>query len=244
MEEKVYRREFQVLSPDSTRERLLKPSVAMKYFQEMSDAHCIEVGNGYQTLRDRDMAFISVRTSITFHNTPKVGDRFLCETWQRGLKGVQWLRDCVMKNEAGEHLVESTTGWVLMNLTERRALRSNKVNGMVTCFAPELALTHERLRRMKLPEDMPVVARRLVEYCDIDYFGHLNNCVYADIIMNALPISLEGQEVWKLDISFINEATQGDVLEIRAVEQDGVCWLAGYHDRGRCFEAMVEVRPL
>lgn len=241
---KIYETKFKVLSPDSSKDRLIKPSSAMKYFQEISDCHCTLVGNDYQVLKDLDLAFICAKTSLTFHKTPAWRDIVTCQTWHREMKGTQWIRDCVMKNDAGEVLVESTTGWVLLNLTERKVCRPNKVPGLTVLTAPELALQNDRLGRMKMPEDMPLVATRKVEYADIDYFGHLNNCVYADIICNALPVPLDGHALKKLDISFVLEASQGDDLEIHALEQDGLFYFTGYHSRGKCFDAIVEISPI
>ncbi len=241
---KTYGFRTKVLSPDSSRDRQIRASCAMKYFQELSDAHCEVVGNGYQTLKDRDMAFISVRTSITFNRTPKAGEMVNCETWHREMKGTQWIRDCIMRDDDGNALVESTTGWVLMDLTERKILRPNKVEGMNVVTAEELGLSHERMGRMKLPEDMPLVGTREVKYSDIDYFGHLNNCVYADIICDFMPGGMTGMEFKKLDILFSNEASQGDVLELHALEQDGVIYFTGFHERGKCFDAMVEIAPI
>ena len=244
MEKRIYRREFKVLSPDSSEDKILKPSHAMQYFQEMSDCHCREVGNGETELRERNMAFISVRTSLTFHRTPRWQEHFLCETWHREMKGTQWVRDCVMKSLDGELLVESTTGWVLMDLTDRKVLRPTKVEGLTVLTAPELALPSARMGRMRMPEDMPIVGQYVVRYTDIDYFGHLNNCVYADFICDYMITPMNGREVTKLDINFIDEAHQGDVLELRAAEADGVTYFEGFHERGRCFQAMVETRPL
>lgn len=244
MDKTIYRREFKVLSPDSSQDKLLKPSCAMKYFQEMSDCHSREVGNGEEELRERNMALISVRTSLTFHRTPRWQETFLCETWHREMKGTKWVRDCVMKSMDGELLVESTTGWVLMDLTERRVLRPTKVPGLTILTAPELALPSARMDRMQIPEDLPVVGHYDVHYTDIDYFGHLNNCVYADFILDFLPTPINGREVTKLDISFIDEAHQGDTLELRAAEIDGVTYFEGCHERGRCFQAIVESRPI
>ncbi|MDD5953564.1 MAG: thioesterase [Oscillospiraceae bacterium] len=241
---KTYAFRIKVLSPDSSRDRQIKPSCAMKYFQELSDCHCAAVGNDYQTLKDRDMAFISVRTSLTFHRTPKWCEMITCETWHREMKGTQWIRDCVMKSDDGQVLVESTTGWILMNLTDRKVCRPNKVPGLNVVTAPELALQNDRLGRMKMPEEMPLVAERPILYSDIDYFGHLNNCVYADIICDYMPGSMTGREMKKLDISFVMEAVQGDTLKIHALEQDGKVYFTGYHDRGKCFDAIAEVAPI
>lgn len=241
---KTYETTIKVLSPDSSMDRLIKPSAAMKYFQEISDCHCTAVGNDYQVLKDQGLAFICAKTSLNFLRTPKWREIVTCQTWHREMKGTQWIRDCVMKSQDGEVLVESTTGWVLMNLTERKVCRPNKVPGLTVLTAPELALQNDRLGKMKLPEEMPLLATRDVCYSDIDYFGHLNNCVYADIICNSLPVPMEGHEVKKLDISFVLEASLGDKLTIHGMEQDGRFLLTGYHDRGKCFDAMVELAPI
>jgi acyl-ACP thioesterase len=242
--QKVYETKIKVLSPDSTKDRLMKPSSAMKYFQEISDCHCTAVGNDYQTLRDMDLAFICAKTSLTFHRTPFWREQLICQTWHREMKGTQWIRDCVLKTEDGQVLVESTTGWVLLNLTERKVCRPNKVEGLTVCTAPELALQSDRLGRMKMADNMVITATRVVAYSDIDYFGHLNNCVYADIICNAMPVKLDGMAIRTLDISYVLEAEEGDTLEIHTAEQDGFFYFTGYHSRGKCFDAIASLAPI
>ncbi len=241
---KTYETKFKILSPDSTRERLLKPSAAMKYFQEISDVHSALAGNDYYTLRDRGVAFICAKTSLNFLRTPAWGDEVLCRTWHRQMKGSQWIRDCVMLNDGGEVLVESTTSWVLLDLEARRVCRPNRAPGTGVLTAPELALQNDRLGKINLPEDMPVVGARQVYYSNIDYVGHLNNCVYADLVCDAMVGGMDGRALTRLDISFLQEASQGDTLEIRALERDGLCYITASHSRGKCFDAVAAAAPV
>ena len=48
----------------------------------------------------------------------------------------------------------------------------------------------------------------------------------------------------KLDITFSMEAQEGDVLQIHAAEIDGLCYFTGYHERGKCFDAIAEPAPI
>ncbi len=238
---KYYEEEFRVLSPDSTLERLLRPSAAMKYFQEVSDVHQYELGNGYQALFDRGMAFICARTSLNFPDAPKTNDRIICRSWLREVKSTQFIRDSVIMDHSGNVQVESTTSWVLMDLNERRILRPNKLDNITILTAPELALQNSRLGRIRLPEEMTNAGKRRVYYSMIDYFGHLNNCVYADLVCDFMPGGISGRQIRTLDIFFLNESVEGDELDIYTAEQDGTFYFRGIHERGVCFEAAATI---
>lgn len=243
MSQSTYQQSFRVMSPDSTVDRRLRPSAALQYVQELSDRHSLEMGNGYHTLKAKNMALICAKTSLTVHRAPETGEVFHGETWLRAMKGTQWIRDSVLRGEDGTVLSEITTSWVLMDLLERRVLRPTKVEGLHIVTAPELALSHDRLK-FQLPENLPCLGERKVCYSDIDYFGHLNNCVYVDILCDAVPTPLVGRQIKTFDIQYCNEASLGDVLTLYGAEQDGTFYLTGSHARGKCFDAVATIEAL
>ena len=76
---KTYAIPIKVLSPDSSIDRLIKPSSVMKYFQEISDCHCTAVGNDYQTLKNQNMGRPCPLRNMAPRNEGNPMDSRLCD---------------------------------------------------------------------------------------------------------------------------------------------------------------------
>jgi len=72
----------------------------------------------------------------------------------------------------------------------------------------------------------------------LDENRHLNNCLYADLIFDYTNRVYTSPEI---QISFMNEAREDDVIAISRIVSEGCEYFIGYNETHgtRCFEAAV-----
>lgn len=103
--------------------------------------------------------------------------------------------------------------------------------------------TDVRLGKIVMPQQMPLQGERQIRFSDLDYNSHLNNAVYGDIICDYLPNGAIGRQFSELQINYINESKQGEILKVYAQEKNGVVTMYGENERGIGFECRAVLIP-
>ncbi len=228
------REEITVRSYDCDRMQRMRPSAILRYLQEIAGAHCALLGMDYDHLAKNDGVFLVVRQSMNFYRTPKKDEELILSTWHRGTKGVQSFRETQVTTRDGEVLIDATGVWILAHVNDHRIWRPADFTAFTIPHRPEPILA-TRPEKLRIPETLAEAGIRPIRYTDLDYNGHVNNCVYADILCDFMPRGMENA-FSTLDISYIAEAKEGDTLRIFAEERDGAVFMRGEHERGKCFE--------
>jgi len=75
----------------------------------------------------------------------------------------------------------------------------------------------------------------------LDENNHLNNCVYSDIIFDYIPNTKT--IIKSLQIDFVNEALENDILNIYFEKRQDSYFIYGYNTTkdNLCFKALVEI---
>lgn len=218
--------------------RRIKPSSVLRLQQEIGELHLATVGMGYKALCDMGLVFLLTRTLCTVCDAPRLEDEILLSTTSHGVKGVNFIRSYDFTAPDGRALIHSVTAFVLVDPAEHKILRPTAADrfGMVHCpvMPPELP------GRVSLPAAASAEEPRTVRFTDIDYNGHLNNTVYADIVMDYVPAELANRPLRRFEINFSGEAKLGDKLSVTSYTEGGVFLLGAEHASGRCFTARFE----
>lgn len=231
-----------VLSYQTDRNALLKPSYALRFMQEAAAEHTDKFGYGTRILYDDKKMFILISVSINFEKMPFLNDDIFVETWSCGQKGVLFTRPGRIADKNRQTLCVYSSKWVLVNTETRHILKPNEVGGFNVVLCGEKYDLRDR--KIPLPKEMELVGEREIRYSDIDYNNHANNCAYADFVLDFIPCDMAEKRVDKLDIYFHSEALLGDKLKIFCAEKDGIYYFKGEHERGVCFDAAVEVTEI
>jgi len=183
---------------------------------------------------------------LKFHRIPKLREKMTVTTWQRCIKGVQFIRDTEFLDEEGNLLIEATCGWILADPINHKIKRPTDYKmGQLVENQSDKALFGSGRVKISIPENSEKIATRRVVFTDIDYNNHLNNTRYADIISDFVPDLGEKVEICELDLVFAGEAYLNEDIEIfRTKTEDDTYIINGTHSRGRCFESRVKVRDI
>lgn len=238
----IYNEETRVFSYQTDLNGILKPSSALRFLQEIAFEHCEEFNLGTQKLYDMDMMFLLIAVSIDFYKMPILNDDIVLETWSRGFKGIQFERPSRILDKNGELLAVASSKWIIANTKTRKLLRPKDFDFF---DVPSHDLGYGlRDKKIPMPDDMEYAGDRIIRYSDIDYNGHVNNCVYADFVLDFIPDEVTKKRVSKLDIYFHSEALLKDRVKMYVKYLDGAYYVKGEHERGVCFDARCELVDL
>ncbi len=221
-------------------------SPVLKYMEEIADKHCSEMGYSYDVLLNDGVVFLLTSVQIKIHRAPKLREKVKVTTWQRCIKGVQFIRDTEFLDEQRNLLIEATCGWILADPVNHKIKRPTDYKmGEVVLSQPEKELFGSGRVKISVPEEKEKVATRRVVFSDIDYNQHLNNTRYADIISDFIPDLGKNVEICELDLVFAGEAYLDEDIDIfRTKIEDDIYIINGTHSRGRCFESRIKVKNI
>ncbi|MGE4276893.1 MAG: acyl-[acyl-carrier-protein] thioesterase [Lawsonibacter sp.] len=159
-------------------------------------------------------------------------------TWHRGAKTAMMYRDYDILVD-GQLVGESVSGWVLANVNSRRLMRLSSVAELAETDGGELCKSIT-LNKLRCPERMHEVERRLMRYSDTDINGHVNNIRYADFACDAMELDKLGEDRFlaSMQIGYLAECRPGDRILLETGEQEEGHYVRGLDENGKSkFEA-------
>jgi medium-chain acyl-[acyl-carrier-protein] hydrolase len=208
MEASVYHETFVVpanAADDPQTGRLLALFDAMS---ETAGRHAEKLGVGVRDLHAKGLTWVLARFHVQFKTIPPADETVHIGTWPTGRHRLFAVRDFCLKDEAGAEILRATSAWALMNMESRRPARLD----------PHLPVFSRHPERM-VPDDfapLPQVqenagpARFHAVAADIDINDHVNNTVYLDWALRAIPGAARRQTPLAMEAAFLGEARLGD----------------------------------
>lgn len=200
-----------------------RPGALLRQMQQVAREHMTACGKTYLEMLEEGMVFIITRLAMRFL-APVPGEKDITlTTATNGIHGASFHRS-FMISDGEKELVAAQTEWVLLDFKNRRILRPTALK---MDFPVDPVLCGDLSAcRITSPESGEVVARdeRKVYYSMLDENDHLNNCIYADMVFDALPRSIRPRELY---INFLKEVREGQSLAVTAAKTPGGIFLQG-----------------
>lgn len=217
--------------------RRLKLSALMKRHQEIGEMHLKEFGTDSNYLRDcRNVAFIFTKVAIKVHRLPLMEEKIRIRTWCSSLKGARFTRNYVVFAENGELLTEAKGEVTTLNLESRKIVRPREIEEFADfLYNDQLENSCEYPQKIVPPSNFDRKQLRQVRFSDIDYNGHINNTVYADMVLDCLPIDILSQPIKGFEINYANEVKPDETVEIGVSGNKNEWKFSGCVDDRLCF---------
>lgn len=237
-----YRMEAFVTSFDVGLSLRLKYSMILKLLQEAAGRQLTREGLSYEVLRENGAVFLLTKVDVEIKDLPVGGDTITVETWFRGLRGAQFVRDMRISGASGETLAECETLWITVDPVTHKILRPSSFSfpEIVRPYIDDqVNIRQHKADTADINENEWIKDRRKVRWSDIDCNAHVNNAVYADLICDYFPGGLGERDLEYFSITFAGEATQGAEIDIKtAMTKRGDAVYEGKVGEKRCFEAV------
>lgn len=214
----------------------LKLGSAMRLAQETGEQHLDRLGVGFEDLRKKTgLVFFMVSARIRIFRFPTHREAVRIFTRPRGQNKAEYYRDFRFFGAGDKPLLSVMQVTVLADAQTHRVKRVRDLQG----FGPDATgpvKPDELCRRIRLPEGLAPLGERRVFRSDLDANSHMNNAVYGDIVIDFLPPEARST-AREIEINFVSEVSEGDVLHICGGKSGGKFYLSGSTGAGVSFTA-------
>jgi len=189
--------------------------------QDVAGRHADSLGAGVRTLMEKGLTWVLDRLHVRCAPLPPAGQNVHISTWPAGRKGVFALREFRIADDEDHEILRATSAWILLNVAARRPVRLDPHLPVFTRHPGRMI--EDDFPTLPAPEDgVPSPVFRAVS-TDIDINNHVNNTVYLDWAMRAVPAEIPtGHRLAVLEAAFLGEAFLDDEVFCRtqSMEQD------------------------
>ncbi len=231
-------KKFKVQKENCYENGKLKLSALQYFMQECASEDSDSYGMTGEQMRQKGMAFVLTRVSLDIYKDISIGDDLEILSVHDHAEGVSLIREFIIVSQNG-YCCRATTVWIILNLETRRILRPNSI----TEYAPTVYIFKEQVESEKhifAKEEIPehVTDVKIVKN-HIDENGHVNNTYYQDFIALALGNEYADKSISHLQISYVHEAFEGDVLSLSVLTDSNVSRVRAENGGKCCFEAII-----
>ncbi len=231
-----YARDLTVPVYEVGRGNKLKLGSVLRLVQETSEQHLRLLHISYEELRGKGgLVFFIISTRLRVCRMPMHAESITIRTHPRGRVGAQFYRDYGFYDANGSLLIEVMQTSILVDAGTHQIRRPQDLKPFWDY--PDLEIPpEERIGRFRAPGDLPQVGVRAVFRSDVDANGHMNNCVYGDVVADCLPAEIL-RSLGTVQINYLLETEEGDSLTVCAGERDGQFLIRGTNSHGVSFTA-------
>lgn len=245
-----YRHTIIVPYQDVDASRRLRLYSMENYLLNIAGKVADEMGIGIPVLLPMNYTWIITHLNMEMLYLPKHGEEMIVETWierNAHMLSVRDFRIYQPQADGTERLIGcAKTVWAVLDLTSREIVNifdhdifRDSVDGEALNMARA-----PRLRPIQLDdiEDEGGVAGEVlheIQYSDVDYNCHCNSCKYLEWMVNAVQ-AFDNQKPFRLDINYVKELYQGDVMYTRFLKTENAVRYQQVDENGAtCCSAMI-----
>lgn len=245
-----YRHTIIVPYQDVDASRRLRLYSMENYLLNIAGKVADEMGIGIPVLLPMNYTWIITHLNMEMFYLPKHGEEMIVETWierNAHMLSVRDFRIYQPQADGTERLIGcAKTVWAVLDLTSREIVNIfdyDIFKDSVDSEALNMARA-PRLRPIQLDdiEDEGGVAGEVlheIQYSDVDYNCHCNSCKYLEWMVNAVQ-AFDNQKPFRLDINYVKELYQGDVMYTRFLKTENAVRYQQVDENGAtCCSAMI-----
>jgi len=215
---------FRLRVNDLSQSDRLKESALLALLQEVATEHANILHLGAADLIKKNLGWALSKLDIHISSFPKSRQKITLETWASEKAKITTERDFIAYSASGENILQARSLWVLFNLEKRKIERLNVLEDWPRIT--ETRANGDLTETLKKPENPQYTLKCHLRKDDMDINGHINNCIYQSLAIDALPNEFyQTHEPERIQISFLAEAKFGDEIL-------SICEIAGnetYH---------------
>lgn len=235
---KIYTASYTLRAADFGLYSRLRPSSILDIFQDIAGRHAIELGCDGPTLLSRGLAWVIVKQRYRVLGEAKMYQTVTVSTWPLVPGRVGYQREYRIADETGAAIVEGSSEWVLMDVSNRRIASVGNIYPLADhCAEKVFPDGFPRLRNFE-PRDEGFAC--LPPFSDFDLNGHVNNTKYANYVLDALSPAQE-DVISSFQLDYHREVLPGTRLHILHRRDADTVLARGDNDSGeKMFSCRIE----
>lgn len=238
MSDLIYSTSKKLLADDVTMFRDLRPSVLMRWIQEISIAHTEALGAGRAKTLDKGALWVICRVRLEVQKLPCYDEKVTLTSWPGNTMRVLFPRYYEMSDEEGNSVVKASAVWLLMDAKKRKMVFPEDYGVVVPGVntGKEIPLSFG----VSLGEQKDEKRFR-VTYSQVDINGHMNNAKYLDCMEDVLGEKyLSSHTLKSIEIEYKSEIKYGACVHLAYTLDGDRLTMIGYVRKRPCFELKAE----
>lgn len=208
--------------------RRAKPGSLLRHAQQISTDHCDSWGVTAERYAATNTAFLLAKLSLHITGEMHIGDRLHLVTRPASAHHAIFCRYTEFFDANGQSVASVDARWILVDRDTRRILRQPP-EALGFPEMPASVPTHEL--SVKHSSDPQPAGSASATFCRCDINTHMNNAAYADVVCDALPVSLmRSRPLCGLTLVYHHELRLGESMELTV----GTLENGGFAVAGRC----------
>ena len=196
--------------------------------QEAAGENADVYGWGAETMDRLDICWVLIRMSVRMARLPAWKDRIHIETWSRGAEKLSFLRDFIIRDDAGAELGRASSVWIVLDKNTHKPIRpqilldttilKSDVRSVFSFMSPKLTPNHPPAYMSEHLDESCL--QKQAEFSDIDRNEHVNNSKYIAWCIDAYYRSFsntnyeEVPTISGMDINYISELRFADKINL------------------------------
>ena len=175
---------------------------------------------------------------------PPYLDNIIVKTWPKPKQRLEFEREYLVEDLAGNTLIKGISNWVVIDLNTRSLVRSDRINYEGDYY--EFTNYSNKTKR-KIGLDYSKCTdffESVVQFDDLDHNGHMNNTRYLTHIYNHYPFVDKKCYCKSVEIAFIKEAKWNDIINIGHYKLDDKDAYIGKINDELCFECILTMEEI
>ena len=186
--------------------------------QEIAWEHANILGFGYDNLQKHQQFWVLSRLLVKINRRPEWKENFMLETWPRGTDGFYAYRDFKFVDESGNHIIQATSSWLILDLITKRIVRLTDFKNFPKY---EESVFDEKAGKVKSPQCNDKLMFTPVLFNEIDINQHFNTGHYLERIVDSYHFEFhEVKELTEFEVNFLKEGLPTDRLAVKRQQID------------------------
>lgn len=215
----IFEKEFPIRYHELDKHGLLRPVTLLNLIQDAGGMHAARLGVSVRDLRRHGLTWVLSRVHLSVDRYLHGDDVIHVRTWPATREGLFSCREFEMRDGNGDLFSRATSSWAVLDFASRRPVR------LQDCLpeyplTPCRALDDDFTSLPHLPDTTDDTFRELpflVRRSDQDSNHHVNNTVYTDWALEAVPDDVAAGHLQSLEVSFRAEALYGQRILSQSV---------------------------
>lgn len=220
MDKEISEYVFPVRFSDCDSASRLRVSSFFDFMEETAILDAEKNGIGIWKMVENGYTTVISRIKLRINHVPVWGEKLRVSTWTKSIyEHKVAIRDYSVRDERGSVIAEATSSWLLVNLRTGRAEDPESVPFLPALY-PEKNAISENLELLLPRENPRAVLSKRACYSDLDMNRHVNNCRYADWVLDALFLdpAFRKMPIRSIQMNYLSEVSAGEEISLLRFE--------------------------
>lgn len=220
MDKEISEYVFPVRFSDCDSASRLRVSSFFDFMEETAILDAEKNGIGIWKMVENGYTTVISRIKLRINHVPVWGEKLRVSTWTKSIyEHKVAIRDYSVRDERGSVIAEATSSWLLVNLRTGRAEDPESAPFLPALY-PEKNAISENLELLIPRENPRAVLSKRACYSDLDMNRHVNNCRYADWVLDALFLdpAFRKMPIRSIQMNYLSEVSAGEEISLLRFE--------------------------